>query len=164
MKMASKQPIVKQLAWISLIPQLLVMAGIVAVMVQLKAPYPLITGALVYLALSICLRQLVPAAHRHGMARLKNKDYRAAIAEFRKSYDLFSKHRWIDRLRYLVLLSPSRVGHREMALLNIAYCYGQIGEGTMSRKYYQKTLAEFPDSEIAKTALKMFASAQRAAE
>jgi tetratricopeptide (TPR) repeat protein len=164
MTMASKQPIVKQIDWISIIPQLCVMGVIFAVVYRIKAPYPIITGALIYLALSISLRHILPAAHRRGIALFKKQDYKTAIPEFQKSYDFFFRHQWIDHLRYLVLLSSSRIGYREMSLLNIAYCYGQIGEGAKSRQYYEKTLTEFPKSEIAKAALKMFESAERIAQ
>jgi len=34
------------------------------------------------------------------------------------------------------------------------------GDGKKSKAYYEKTLAEFPDSEIAKTSLQMFQSAE----
>jgi len=51
-----------------------------------------------------------------------------------------------------------------MSLLNIAFCYGQIGEGAKSIEYYKKTLTEFPKSEIAKASLKMFESAERIAQ
>ncbi len=44
--------------------------------------------------------------------------------------------------------------------MNIAFCYGQSGDGKKSKAYYEKTLAEFPDSEIAETSLQMFQSAK----
>ncbi len=47
-----------------------------------------------------------------------------------------------------------------MALLNIAFCYGQSGNGKRSKEYYEKTLREFSNSEIAKASLQMFESAK----
>jgi len=162
--MASRQPIVKQTAWISIIPQIGVMGVIVAVVYSIGVPYPIVTGALTYMVISFSLRRLLPAAHRRGISYFKKKDYNAAIPEFQKSYAFFSKHQWIDNMRYLTLLSSSRIGYREMALLNIAFCYGQIGEGAKSKEYYQKTLAEFAHSEMAAAALKMFDSAAQIAQ
>jgi tetratricopeptide (TPR) repeat protein len=43
-----------------------------------------------------------------------------------------------------------------MALLNIAHCYGQIDEAEESLKYYQLALQAYPNSEVAKMALRMF--------
>jgi hypothetical protein len=40
-----------------------------------------------------------------------------------------------------------------MALNNIAFSYSQIGEGEKSVLYYSRMLAEYPDSDLAKTAL-----------
>jgi len=51
-----------------------------------------------------------------------------------------------------------------MALLNIAFCYGQSKDGKRYKKYYKKTLTEFPDSEIAKASLRMFESTKELAE
>jgi len=40
-----------------------------------------------------------------------------------------------------------------MALNNIAFCYGQIGQGSKAIEYYERTLKEYPDSGIAKAGL-----------
>ncbi|MFO1522653.1 MAG: tetratricopeptide repeat protein [Kiritimatiellia bacterium] len=42
---------------------------------------------------------------------------------------------------------------REMALVNLAVCHAQIGNGTKSKQYYQQALAEFPKSALAQMAL-----------
>ena len=42
-----------------------------------------------------------------------------------------------------------------MALLNIAFCHAQLGNGELAKEYYQKTLHEFPDSGMAKASLNM---------
>lgn len=94
------------------------------------------------------------------MKYFRNKKYDLAIDEYKKSYEFFQKYRWIDKYRALCLLSSSRISYSEMALANIAYCYGQIGEGTKSKEIYEQTLKEFPNSEIALAALKMYNSAK----
>lgn len=81
-----------------------------------------------------------------------------AIPHFEKSYEFFARHIWMDKYRYLVMLSSGRLSYREMALINIAFCYGQAGNGIMARGYYERTLQEFPDSSVAKTALKFIGS------
>ena len=47
-----------------------------------------------------------------------------------------------------------------MALANIAFCYGQLGEGAKSKEYYENILKVFPDSQIAIVSLKMFDAAK----
>lgn len=58
------------------------------------------------------------------------------------------------------MLSSSRISYTEMALANIAFCYGQLGEGAKSKEYYENILKEFPDSQIAIVSLKMFDAAK----
>ena len=48
-----------------------------------------------------------------------------------------------------------------MALLNIAFCYGQIDQGKKSKEFYQRTLNEFPNSSLAASALKMIGSIEK---
>jgi hypothetical protein len=45
-----------------------------------------------------------------------------------------------------------------MALANIAFCYGQLGNGVQCRYYYEKCLDLFPDSGLATAALRMLDS------
>jgi tetratricopeptide (TPR) repeat protein len=110
------------------------------------------------------LRFQVPKHHRRGVSLFKKKAFAKAIQHFRKSYDFFKRNMWIDNYRYITLLSSSRVSYTEMALLNMAYCYGQIGNGNQSLKTYKKALDEFPDSEMALAALKMFESTKNVTE
>ncbi len=87
-----------------------------------------------------------------------------AGAEFKLSYDFFTRHPWIDDWRFITLLSSSRVSYREMALLNMAFCHAQEGDGVKAKEFYQRTLKEFPDSGMAKASLRMIESAEKSAE
>jgi tetratricopeptide (TPR) repeat protein len=162
--MSSKAPIVRQIAWLSVVPQLVIMALIMWLLSIAGVQQAILLGALTYLALSIILRFGIPKAHRRGISLFKRKQYTEAIPEFERSYDFFSRNRWIDDLRFLVLLSSSRISYREMALLNLAFCQSQAGNGLKAKECYQRTLAEFPDSEMAKASLKMIESAEKAAQ
>ena len=51
-----------------------------------------------------------------------------------------------------------------MGLCNIAYCYGQIGDGQKAKEYYEKTLAEFPESGLAIAAHNQLQSFEKLAE
>jgi tetratricopeptide (TPR) repeat protein len=162
--MASKQPIVKQIAWASLIPQVAVMAILMYSSHLLGAEQPIIVGAVFYLILSLILRRLIPSNHRKGFKHLKKKEFAKAIGNFELSYEFFQRYSWIDKFRFLTLLSSSRICYREMALLNLAYCYGQQGDGTRSKEYYEKTIEQFPKSEMARSSLQMFESAMTLAQ
>jgi tetratricopeptide (TPR) repeat protein len=162
--MSSKIPIVKQMAWLSAIPHLIIFACLVLVvrLLGFKSDVPI--GAILFLAIYYILRYQVPKHHRRGIVLYKKKKFTEAIPHFQKSYDFFRNKSWIDKYRYIALLSSSRISYTEMALINMAYCHGQIGNGKESKMLYKKTLEEFPNSEMAKASLRMFESAEKITE
>ena len=116
----------------------------------------ILAGVSIYLMISYILRFQIPKHHRKGVSLYRKKLFKEAIPQFQKSYGFFNKNRWIDRFRFITLMSSSRVSYTEMALLNMAFCYGQIGDGKKSKELYKKVLKEFPDSEMAKASLRMY--------
>ncbi|WBW98153.1 tetratricopeptide repeat protein [Oceanirhabdus sp. W0125-5] len=122
---------------------------------------PVFYGAIIYFVLIVLLKRTIPRYHRKGIKYFKNKKYDLAIKEFKKSYAFFKTFNWIDKYRIIVLLSSSRISYSEMALINMAYCYSQIGEGNKSKELYENVLQEFPNSEIALSALKIYESAKK---
>ena len=153
--MSFTQPFVKQYAWISLIPHTVLMVALIYFSYLSEARDPVSSGLIVFLILYFVLRFGIPRSHTKGIKLMKRKEYDKAVECFKMSYDFFNKKQWIDKYRFIILLSSSRISYKEMALLNIAFCYGQLGDGKRSREFYEKTLTEFPDSEMAKTALNM---------
>ena len=162
--MSSKPPIVRQIAWLSVLPQLAIMVLVMWLLSIVGVQQAVLLGALVYLMLSMTLRFGIPKAHRRGISLVKRKQYTEAIPEFERSYEFFMRHKWIDNFRFVTLLSSSRMGYREMALLNMSFCYSQAGKGLKAKEYYHRTLKEFPESELAKTALRMIESAEKTAQ
>ena len=159
-------PLVKQAAWISLLPQLLVLSLFIALTHRLLQPITLDSsmpiGAIFYFAYVVAVRNLLARPHRRGIRLVKAGRFAEAIPQFEASYQFFTRRLWIDRWRYLTLLSSSAMSYREMALCNIAFCYGQIGEGAQSKIYYQRALQEFPNSGLATAALNIILAAQNA--
>lgn len=153
--MASGPPVIRLMAWVSVISQMAVMLALVTLASWLQfSPY---LGIVVYLGLSIGLRSLLTRDHRRGMFLVRRGQYAEAISLFEQSYRFFSRFVWLDRWRYLLLLSSNRMSYREMALVNMAFCYTQIGEGKQAQVLYQRALDEF-GSAIAQVALKMMES------
>ncbi|CAZ97338.1 Conserved hypothetical protein [Zobellia galactanivorans] len=101
------------------------------------------------------MRNLIPRDHRNGIKKNNSEKFKDAIPDFEKSYAFFKKYEWIDKYRFITLLSSSKMSYREMALANIGFCYSQIGNGIKSKEYYERTLKEFPESGLAKSALNM---------
>ncbi len=161
--MASKRPLIKQVSLNSIALQILIVWAMMGLARHAGFNDPFVPIAIVYLCLFIGLRKMIPKNHRRGVAFLRAKEYEKAAREFDASYRFFERHPWLDRFRYLTLLSASRISYREMALLNSAYCHGLIGDGRKMKEFYEKTLQQFPLSEIAKISLQMIESARNSA-
>ncbi len=153
----SAVPAVREIAWISAVPQLLVLAVLVFASYRFLTPgrlaMSLAVGAAAYLAYSQICRRVVTRGIRRGLRCLQQEAYRKAIAEFEEAYAFFSRHPWIDRFRYLTVLSSSAYGYREMALCNIAFAYAQMGERERAAESYRRALDEFPGCAVARAAL-----------
>ncbi|HEY6506158.1 MAG TPA: tetratricopeptide repeat protein [Chitinophagaceae bacterium] len=158
--MASSVPTVRQVAWGSMVPQLLFMGLLIFGYYLIGMQDFFLYGAVTYLAISFGLRYFIPNDHRQGMALVNQKEFQEAIPYFKKSYDFFTKYSWVDKYRFITLLSSSKMCYREMALNNIAFCYGQTGEGDKAIEYYNCTLTEYPDNELAKAALNLLNAAK----
>jgi tetratricopeptide (TPR) repeat protein len=158
--MASQVPTVRQTALISIIPQFSVLGGLILMFYFLKTPDYFVYGAISYLFLSFSLRNILTRHHKAGIRLIRKKDYKTAIYAFQRSYDFFTRNNWIDKFRYLTVLSSSAMCYREMALCNIAFSYSQIGDGKKAKEYYEKTLRDYPNNGLAIAAMNMIKSAE----
>jgi tetratricopeptide (TPR) repeat protein len=156
--MPSPVPAVREIAWVSVVPHLAVMSLLVFVSYEFLTPdrlaASLASGAGIYLLYSLLSRRLVTRRIRRGFRLLKQQAFPEAIAEYEKAYDFFSRHAWLDRFRYLTVLSSSAYSYREAALCGIAFAYSQMGDAANAVKFYRRALTEFPDCSIAQTSLK----------
>ena len=158
---SSNVPIVKQFAWISIIPQLLVI-GILSFMAYFFGFNEILNlngflANLMYGAIGQCIiwfgvRAFVMKFHIKAISLFKQEKFEEAIPFLEESLKIFRKYSWIDKYRYF-LGSTSKISFREADLNNLAFCYGQIGEKEKSIEYYKITINEFPDSGVAKAAL-----------
>ena len=151
--MASGTPVIRQINWIALAFQLCIFVALVFLFQALNVGAPSLSAIAAYLVLVYFLRFFLAKDHRYGMMFLKREDFESAILHFGNSYEYFQEKPWLDRFRAVFLLSSSRISYKEMALVNIAYCYSQLGNGAQAKTYYQQALREFPDSGIAKAGL-----------
>jgi tetratricopeptide (TPR) repeat protein len=119
---------------------------------------PVLIGAGFYLIWSRMSSLILLRHHRTGIQFLRSGAYAPAIQQFEQSYALFSRFPWLDKHRWLTLLSPSALGYREMALNNIGYAFVQLKKFGKARDRYQQLLDEFPDGEMAESARSVIAS------
>jgi tetratricopeptide (TPR) repeat protein len=123
----------------------------------------LTVGSAVYLVYAQVARALVLASHTRGLRLFRAGEFDRAIHAFQGSYDFFSRHPWIDRLRFLTLLIPAQLSYREMALINIAVAHFESGRVPEAKDYYLRALREFPGSYLARSALQFIATIEDAA-
>ncbi len=155
-------PTVRPVSWPATIPQLLALSTAVVVgWFVTPTTSGVVWGAAVYLIYSVGSRKLIPRAHRRGIRLSQTQQFEDAIRAHKESYEFFTRHSWLDRYRSITMMSPSSMSYREMALINIAFAYGQIGNGEKAKEYYQRAQREFPDSGMAIAALKMIESFER---
>jgi len=153
--MPSSVPIVRQIAWLSLLPQLAILLILVGVARSMHVPEPLLAGAGVYLLAAASLRSGIPRHHRRGVRLFKRERFAEATPHFLQSYEFFSRHSWLDRWRAVTMCSSSRISYREMGLLNAAFCLAQSGERDRAIAEYRRVLVDFPGSKMAETALRL---------
>lgn len=158
--MPYKLPLIKQTGWISLIPHLLVLSVVMVLASLAGVGGPALVGAVLYVFLAVLSRRILGRYHEKGMAHLKQGEFSKALENFQGSLELFRRYKWVDKWRYLTLVSPGRICYREMALLNMAYCSGQLGQEASARELYQETLAEFPESAMARAAIQVLDTLQ----
>ena len=150
-------PIIRQTAWISLVPQLIVMGLLIYGfhLLRFSTPSAFIYGALAYLTLSSSLRKWLKKHHKEGMRLVKEQDFENAILSFEKSVAFFTRNTWIDKYRFLTMLDSSQISYKEMGLTNIAFCYYRMGDTEMAKAHYEGLLSEFPESKLANASLTM---------
>jgi tetratricopeptide (TPR) repeat protein len=160
--MSARIPIVKRAAWPSLIPQLLLMFGLILLFWLIKFTdqfnLAVVYGTLAYLVYSFGSKAIILRHHRQGMNLSKLGRFREATDEFKASHAFFSEYWWIDKYRFITMLDSSAISYREMALCNTAFSYIQLNETAKAEQFYRKALQEFPDSEIAKSGLEYIQS------
>ena len=155
-------PTVGPISWPATIPPLLALSAAVSMgWFVTRSASGIFLGAAAYLIYSFSSRKLIPHAHRRGVRLSQTQQFEDAIHAHEESYEFFTRHSWLDRYRAITMMSPSAMSFREMALINIAFAYGQIGNGNKAKEYYQRAYEEFPDSGMAIAALKMIESVER---
>lgn len=153
--MSNPTPTVRQVSKAALVPQVAIVVAVFLAGRYLWGQLGVAVAAAVLLAYSYGSRRLIARHHRQGFSLVKQGRFREAIAYFEKSLAFFDAHPWVDRWKAFTMMSSSSASYREMALINIAYCHLQLGEGAAAREQYNLCLKRFPDSGLAQIALRM---------
>jgi hypothetical protein len=161
--MPEKIPTIREFSWWSAVPHLAAMlvllVGSLAIFHERSTG--LAVGAGAYLLLSRGLKAVLAKDHARGVRLLHGSKYDEAIAAFERSYAFFSRHAWLDRWRYLTLLSSSAYSYRELALCNIAFANLQLSRVQPALTAYRKAVLEFPGCAMARHSIHVLEAAQR---
>ena len=144
--MASKIPVIRNTNYLYLVPQAAILLLIIYAFQFSGIEHYIILGASLYFLLSIYLKVLIPKWHRKGIYLLKKGKLDLAILAFQRSYNFFKRNAWIDQYRAFTLFSTSKDSYTEMALMNIIYCFEQLGDKKTARKFHAILKEQFPDN------------------
>ncbi len=153
--MPSNLPVIKQGSALSFLIQTLILVGFYFLFRSVNKDMALFYALAVFLVILFLVRYFVPIHHRRGIIHYRRHAFDQAIPHFEKSYAFFLRHSWLDRWRFIFILSSSKISYTEMALLNIAFCKGQTGDKQGAIDGYNKALEQFPESQIAVSSLRM---------
>lgn len=142
--MASKIPVIRNTNYLYFIPQAAILLLIILGLLFFGIEHYLILGFSLYFLLSIYLKVLVPKWHRKGIFFMKKGNLQTAILAFQRSYEYFQRYSWIDQYRAFTLFSTSQYSYSEMALMNIIWCFEQLGDKKNAVKYHKLLKEKFP--------------------
>lgn len=142
-----------RISWLYLYMIGATLVGLVLLLANLFPGRPLVYDLILALAIYVlgthALRLLLLGPHRKGMKLARRGQRKEAIAAFEQSYRFMARRPWIDTLRWLLLMSPSSISYREIALYNIASCHLKSGSRANARQYFEKVKTEFPHGLLA---------------
>jgi len=98
--------------------------------------------------------------HRAGMKLMQAGKYDEALVPLQHALEFYNEHPQLDRLRHVLLVSASAFSFREVALMNIAYCFGQMGDKEKMVKHYERLAIEYPNNVTAQNTLRFIETIQ----
>ncbi|HEX7831150.1 MAG TPA: tetratricopeptide repeat protein [Thermoanaerobaculia bacterium] len=163
--MARKLPVVRVISWPAVLLQLVFFAMLFAFAywVLRLSFWPAYLGSAAAILILLVIRRRIFAHDQHvGLKLMRTGRFAEAVEPLQRSLSFFEEHPSIDRYRALVIGSASRMSFRELALCNLAYTHGQLGNGAESRRLYEQVVREYPDNVLARGALNLMNAASSA--
>jgi tetratricopeptide (TPR) repeat protein len=149
--MSSKVPFVKQeTVWLAIIPHILVIGILCMVYYQWDRKNYFVFGFFTYLIIWYGLRTMAFPKEVHKSIRLiKEEKFGEAIPYIERSIEFYNKHSWIDKYRFLLMVSSSKRGIRESSICNLGFCLLQIGQVKAAKEVYEDVLRQYPENTVA---------------
>lgn len=115
----------------------------------------LLAATAFYFILKILLQWRAKSFQKEGLKLMAEERYREAADTFEAGYEYFSERRWKDRYRAISMLDHTGMEWREIMLANTATNLAMAGERTRAIVLYQHCLELYPESRLAKPALRL---------
>jgi tetratricopeptide (TPR) repeat protein len=149
--MSSKVPFVKQeTVWLAIIPHIIVIGILCMVYYQWDRRNYFVFGFITYLIIWYGLRTMAFPKEVHKSIRLiKEEKFGEAIPYIERSIEFYNKHLWIDKYRFLLMVSSSKRGIRESSICNLGFCLLQIGQVKAAKEVYEDILRQYPENTVA---------------
>ncbi|MBL7951061.1 MAG: hypothetical protein JNM62_05020 [Flavobacteriales bacterium] len=122
---------------------------------RLSVPWPALFGLVAFLIIATLLKRLLIRDFRKGIDILNDKKYEEALPVLERSAAFFKRYPWLDRYRYLLLLSSSAMSYREIVMVGRALCIGRTRSFAETDQAFKEVLREFPESSLAKITRRM---------
>lgn len=106
-----------------------------------RKSYGLFIGVLAFLFVLLFQQYVHRYSFRQGIKQLKKRNYNAAIGCFQKNLRHFERYPFLDKYRYLLLISASEISCKEMALKNIVACYYFLNDKEKATFYYESLIS-----------------------
>lgn len=105
----------------------------------------ILIGVILFAVVAFLLRIILQYNHINGMRLIDDKCYPEAAEFFRKSYEFFNKHYWIDKFRFITMFSSNYLPFRDMDLNNYGVCLTCMEEHEKALEVYHRLRALNPD-------------------
>lgn len=106
------------------------------------------------------MQQYLMRYARAAMRLMRAGKFEEALIPLQQGLEFYNEHPQLDRLRHVMLVTASLYSLRETVLMNIAYCYGQIGDKEKMVKHYERLAREYPENTAAQNTLRFIDTAQ----
>ena len=139
---------------IALLPRLIFIALLCRLFYRVDERIFFVYAFFIYLLVAYSLKfLLIPGSTFTGVRLMREDRYEEAIPYIDEDVAYFTKRSWIDRYRFLLMISSSPRTYRELCLCNKAWCLLQTGKVKESKALYESVLSEYPGNIVAQTQL-----------
>jgi len=114
----------------------------------------LIIGTVVFFVLRVLLQRHAKSFQKRGLQLMAEERYAEAAVAFEAGFQFFEEHRSLDRHRAITMLDHSEMDWREIMLANTASNHAMAGNKARAIELYEHCLQLYPESRLAKPALR----------